>query len=172
MQYYVILDRAITQSTVPLLTPIGVILFNMRSTWTVYLHGRSWWNWWGPSDSIWHHRAQSTLVNVMDCRLFKDKPLTDQMLNYCQSDHRYNLQQNLNRCMKIFFKEMHLKMSSTKCQPFCSDLNASKNNMLRVTKKNTVFFYSLLHHLIAITGFYDFLCLSKLEFQLLSLMMS
>ena len=37
-----------------------------------------------PSDEIWHHEYQSSLVQAINCCLFGTKPLPEPMMTYCQ----------------------------------------------------------------------------------------
>ena len=65
-----------------------------------------------------------TLVQIMACRLFGAKPLSEAMLLYsplAPKDH-YNFSKNLSRTQKFSFKKMHLKTLSAKSWLFCLGL--------------------------------------------------
>ena len=58
----------------------------------------------------------STLLHVMACRLFGPKPLPD----IVGRTLRNKVLRNSNRKTNLSFKNMHLKMSSEKLEPFCA----------------------------------------------------
>ena len=49
--------------------------------------------------------TESSLVQVMACRLFRAKPLPEPMLVYCQLDPWEHVSWNLNRSLIIFIQE-------------------------------------------------------------------
>ena len=67
----------------------------------------------------------SALLQIMVCRLFGTKPLSEQTFRYSQElspgplVYRNKLQWNFNQNRKFLFTEMHLNISSVKWQPFC-----------------------------------------------------
>ena len=58
------------------------------------------------NNAIWHHRAWSTLVQVMTCRLYGTKPSPEPMLTYCQLDIQLHIS------MKYW---KFIQFRSTKC---------------------------------------------------------
>ena len=64
-----------------------------------------------------------TLFQIMACRLFDAKPLSEPMLPYCQLDPKEHISIKFHLKFKRKFKEMHLKMSSAKWRPLCLSLN-------------------------------------------------
>ena len=56
------------------------------------------------------------MVEIMACRLFGTKPLSNPMLDYCQLD---KLQWILIKIQKFSFTKLHLKISSMKWRPCC-----------------------------------------------------
>ena len=74
-----------------------------------------------PNDAYMRHYNKPTLVQIMACRLFGAKPLSEPVLLCWQLMNliSWNFIQN----SKDFIKEMHLKMSSVKWRPFCLGLN-------------------------------------------------
>ena len=65
----------------------------------------------------------SALVQIMACRLFGAKPLSEPMLEYCYLDPWNILQWNHSQNLYIFVLEMHLKISLGNWRPFCHDRN-------------------------------------------------
>ena len=59
----------------------------------------------------------------MACRLIDPKPLSEPLLEYCNSSTRNKSQWNLKRNRTFSFKKIHLKISSGKCRPFSLGLN-------------------------------------------------
>ena len=64
--------------------------------------------------------TRPSLVQIMACRVFGAKPLSEPIVYYCQLDLRKRLQSN---CIQRKFKKILLKMSSAKWRPFCLSLN-------------------------------------------------
>ena len=74
-----------------------------------------------PSDAVWRQRSGSALVQIMACRLFGDKPLSEPMLVYCQLDSWEHI--------SVKFESEFYRFHSRKCiwncrlpkwRPFCS----------------------------------------------------
>ena len=70
----------------------------------------------GPRDAIW----RSSLVQVMACRVFGAKPLSEPMPAYYQYDppKQNILHCNLNQNTKSFIQKNAFKMSSVKSEPY------------------------------------------------------
>ena len=64
-----------------------------------------------PSAAYMHQWTDSSLAQVMACRLIGAKPLPEPMLAYCQLD---TWEQIGIRMLPFSFKKIHLKMSSAK----------------------------------------------------------
>ena len=64
------------------------------------------------------------LLQIMACRLFGAKPLSEPMLSYCQLDPKEYISVKFYLKFKTFHsRKRHLRMSSAKWQPFCLNLN-------------------------------------------------
>ena len=59
--------------------------------------------------------SPTSLGQIMACRLFGAKPLSEPKLNYCQTES----QEQLSVKSYLKFKKMHFKISSEKFRPFC-----------------------------------------------------
>ena len=80
-----------------------------------------------PSDAYMRQFNMPTLVEIMACRLFGAKPLSEPMLPYCQLDPKEHIfNEILTKIPKFSFKKILLKMSTTKWLPFCLGLNVLK----------------------------------------------
>ena len=76
-----------------------------------------------PSDTIWHHISWPILVPVMSYCLFDTRPLPEPVLN-CELDPKQQTSVKCKTNFQNFLPKMHLKLSFTKLQPFCSCLSA------------------------------------------------
>ena len=70
--------------------------------------GAAYIRWW----------IRSALVQIMACRLFGAKPLSEPMLGYCQLDPKV-FSEILIKIQNFSFTKMHLKMLSAKWRPCC-----------------------------------------------------
>ena len=68
-----------------------------------------------PSDAYMHHQPRPSLVQIMACRLFGAKTLSQPMLYYCQLDPYEQTS------VKLYskFKHFHSRKCIGKCRPFC-----------------------------------------------------
>ena len=73
------------------------------------------------SDAYVRRQSVTLLVQIMACRLFGAKPLSEPMLEYCQQ----HACQILIEIHTFSFTKIHLKMSSGKWRPICLCLNVS-----------------------------------------------
>ena len=74
-----------------------------------------------PSSSLYVRQwIVSTLVQIMACRLFGAKPLSEPMLGYCLLDIGAPFSEILTKIQNFSFTKMHLKTSSAKRWPFCT----------------------------------------------------
>ena len=74
------------------------------------------------SDEYMHQYNIPTLVQLMACRLFGTKPLSQPKLPYCQLDPKEHISVKFYLKFNFSFKEIHLEMSA-KWRPFCLSLN-------------------------------------------------
>ena len=71
------------------------------------------------------HEPRPSLVLIMACRLFGDKPLCEPMLYYCQLNHW----EQTSVKMEVNYSHFHSRKSisichmESDCQPFCLSLN-------------------------------------------------
>ena len=80
-----------------------------------------------PSDAYYIHQHNlPSLVQIMACRLFGDKPLSEPMLPFYQSDTREHISVKLHLKFRFLIKKMHLKMLTAKWRPFYIGLNVLK----------------------------------------------
>ena len=99
------------------------------SSWSMQLHQAICWfddattcviNSTPPNAAYMYQWIGSTLVQIMACCLFGTKPLSKQMLGYCELDPRgTNFSEILIKIQNFSFTKMHLKISSVKRRPFC-----------------------------------------------------
>ena len=85
--------------------------------------GSQWVNSLRPSDAYMRRWTGSSLVQIMACRLFGAKPLSEPMLEYCNWDLGPNFSEILIGIQPFSFKKLHLKTSSAKLRLFCLGLN-------------------------------------------------
>ena len=87
---------------------------------TYIVIGFQWVNSSPPSTAYMRWWIGSAEVQMMSCRLFGAKPLSEPMLDIIVDwTLRNKVQWNLNRNSYISFKKMHMKLSSAKWRPFC-----------------------------------------------------
>ena len=65
-----------------------------------------------PSDAYMRLQHRPSLVQIMACRLFGAKPLSEPMLAYCQLHPRNKPQWHFIKITQFSFKKMHLKILS------------------------------------------------------------
>ena len=68
-----------------------------------------------------HQWTGSSLVQVMACRLFGTMPLAEPILIIVHWARRKELQWHSNENTKLSFIKMHLKLSSAKWRPYCTE---------------------------------------------------
>ena len=86
---------------------------------------------WGLTTHIW---TGSSVVQIMAHHLFGAKPLPQPVLTYSQWEPCEQISKEYESVQNalMFFKEMQLKMSSAKCQTFCSVLNGWRKPTMHV----------------------------------------
>ena len=67
-----------------------------------------------PSDAYMRRWTGSSLVQILACRLYGDRPLSEPMLEYCYWAFRNKLQWNFNRNSNIFIQKIAFKTLSAK----------------------------------------------------------
>ena len=77
-----------------------------------------------PSNAYMRQYNIPTLVQIMACRLFGTKPLSEPKLPYCP---RNIFQWNFIQNPKVSFEEIHLNRSSAKWRPLCLGLNVLRS---------------------------------------------
>ena len=84
-----------------------------------------------PSDAYMRQYNIPALLQIMACRLFGAKPLSEPMLPYCQLDPKEHILVKFYSKLKIFlFTKIHLKMSPGKWQTCCLGLNVLTGEQL------------------------------------------
>ena len=81
-----------------------------------------------PSVAYMRRWIRSALVLIMACRLYGAKPLSSQMLCYCQLDPKE--QTSVIKVQHFSFTKMYLKISSAKWRPFCPGVMSLRNAMM------------------------------------------
>ena len=97
------------------------------------------WGW------VTHIRVSVNLpssVQILACRLVSAKPLSKQMLKPCWFDPYKQTSVRYQSTFVSLFKNIHLKMTSAKCRPFCFSLKELK--MVLMLNWNSFIF--LLHY--------------------------
>ena len=87
-----------------------------------------------PSDTYTSQYDKPSLVQIMACRLFGAKPLSEPMLPYCQ----LNPKEHISVKFYLKFKSFHLRKCTWKCRlpkwwPFCLGLNVLKMSYMLVS---------------------------------------
>ena len=73
-----------------------------------------------PGDAYMRKQIRQSLLQIMACRLFGDKPLSEPILAYCSVDPGNKLHYIWIKIHWFYFKKMHLKMFSANWWLFCS----------------------------------------------------
>ena len=63
-------------------------------------------------------QSRTSLIQIMACRLFDTKPISEPMLEYCQLDHWEQTLVKFYSNSNIFIHKIHMKISSVKLRPF------------------------------------------------------
>ena len=74
-----------------------------------------------------HHQPKPSLNQMMSCDLFDANPLYEPLLHYCQLDIESTFIQIVLKIPTLWFKKMHLEMSSGKWWPLYLWLNVLIN---------------------------------------------
>ena len=90
-----------------------------------------------PSDAYIHQYNIPTLVQIMACRLFGAKPLSEQMLHYGQLDPK----EHISVKFPLKFQSFRLKKCTWKWRPFCL-LTLYKLHCYKKTSKYIYIFFS------------------------------
>ena len=77
-----------------------------------------WVNSSPPSAAYMIQWIESALIQIMACRLFRTKPLSEPMQGYCQLIGM-KFYEILIKIQTFSFTKMHLKLSSAEWRPFC-----------------------------------------------------
>ena len=75
-----------------------------------------------PSDVYMRKKTALSLVQIMACRLFGGKPLSEPMMAVYEINLEEHISMKFNLKIKSFHSRKYLKMSSTKWRPFCLGL--------------------------------------------------
>ena len=91
----------------------------IHCTWNSF-----WFNSLQPRDACIRYQTRPSLVQIMVCRLFGAKPLSQPMLDYCPSTHGNIFQWNLNQNTTISiedseFQNVVRKSSAILSRPQC-----------------------------------------------------
>ena len=71
------------------------------------------------NETIWRHRAWSSLIQLMACHLFGAKPLPEPIEAYCQWNSTTKGQWNINKNQQTSFKENVYKNAVCNMAAFC-----------------------------------------------------
>ena len=78
-----------------------------------------------PSDTYICQHDIPTLLQIMACRLFGAKPLSEPMPPYCRLNHKKYI--SVKSSLKFSFRKFRFEMAPAKWRPLCLGLNVLNN---------------------------------------------